>query len=106
MVIKRFEIYYAELDPAIGSEINKMRPCVIVSSTEINKVLNTVIIAPLTSTLRNYPSRINCLVNKKNGQIALDQIRTIDKVRLIKKIAVLDQNTSKQILETLVEMFS
>ncbi len=106
MVVKRFEIYYVQLDPTIGSEINKMRPCVIISSTEINKVLNTIIIAPLTSTLRNYPSRINCLVNKKNGQIALDQIRTIDKIRLIKKIALLDQNTSKQVLETLIEMFS
>jgi mRNA interferase MazF len=106
MVVNRFEVYFVQLDPTLGSEISKLRPCVIVSSKELNRSLNTVIIAPLTSTLRNYPTRINCLVAGKNGQVALDQIRTIDKIRLNRKIAVLDQGTGKQILENLIEMFS
>ena len=105
LVIKRFDVYLVDLDPTIGSEINKVRPCLIVSSNDINKVLNTVIVAPLTSTIRKYPTRINCLVAGKNGQIALDQIRTIDKRRLNRKIDVLDLETGKQVLKIIVEMF-
>lgn len=106
MVINRFEVYFVQLDPALGSEISKMRPCVVVSAKELNRSLNTVIIAPLTSTIRNYPTRINCFVDGKSGQVALDQLRTVDKIRLSRKIATLDQRTEVQILETLVEMFS
>ena len=106
MVVNRFEVYLVQLDPTIGSEISKVRPCVIVSARELNRALNTVIVAPLTSTLRNYPTRINCFVDGKSGQVALDQIRTIDKIRLSRKIAALDAPTSKKILENLIEMFS
>ena len=106
MVVNRFEVYFVQLDPTMGSEISKARPCVIISAKELNRSLNTVIIAPLTSTLRNYPTRINCFTDGKNGQVALDQIRTVDKIRLSRKIATLDQYTGKQILETLIEMFS
>lgn len=105
LVIKRFDVYLVDLNPTIGSEINKVRPCLVVSSDDINKVLNTVIVAPLTSTIRKYPTRINCLVAGKNGQIALDQIRTIDKRRLNRKIDVLDLETGKQVLKIIVEMF-
>ena len=106
MVVNRFEVYFVQLDPTLGSEISKVRPCVIVSAKELNRSLNTVIVAPLTSTLRNYPTRINCFVDGKNGQVALDQIRTIDKIRLSRKIAILDVPTGKKILENLIEMFS
>ncbi len=106
MVVNHFEVYFVQLDPTLGSEISKLRPCVIISAKELNRSLNTVIVAPLTSTVRNYPTRINCFVNGKNGQIALDQIRTIDKIRLSRKIATLDSYTGKQISETLVEMFN
>lgn len=105
MVIKRFEIYYVNLDPTIGSEINKRRPCVIISTDDLNRSLNTVIVAPLTSTIRNYPTRINCFVDGKNGQIALDQIRTADKQRLSKKIGSLDDEVRDIVLKTISEMF-
>lgn len=105
MVIKRFEVYFVELDPAIGSEINKVRPCVIISSDDANRTLNSFIVAPMTSTIRNYPSRVNCFVNGKKGQVALDQLRAIDKQRLKNKIAVLDKATSKNIVNILIEMF-
>lgn len=106
MVVNRFEVYFVQLAPTLGSEISKLRPCVIVSANELNRALNTVIVAPLTSTIRNYPTRINCTVDGKNGQIALDQIRTIDKIRLYRKLVNLDSTTGKQISETLIEMFS
>ena len=106
MVVERFEVYLVNLQPTIGSEINKTRPCVIISSNDLNRVLNTVIVAPLTSTIKNYPTRINCVVARKNGQIVLDQIRTIDKQRLIKKIDVLDKQTTEMVLAIIVEMFS
>ena len=106
MVVKRFEIYFADLDPTMGSEINKTRPCLIVSADDINRALNTVIVAPLTSTIRNYPTRVNCLVSGKNGQIALDQLRAIDKQRLSEKLEVLDPKTGKLVLEVIAEMFS
>jgi len=106
MVVKCFEVYFTNLDPTLGSEINKIRPCVVITSDDLNRVLNTVIIAPLTSTIRNYPTRINCFVGGKNGQIALDQIRAIDKKRLSKKIDVLTPETSKFMLGVINEMFS
>lgn len=105
MVIKRFEVYLINLEPTIGSEINKSRPCVIISSDDLNRVLNTVIVLPLTSGIRNYPTRINCYIVNKKGQIALDQIRSIDKQRLIKKIDILNTETRDSVLETLAEMF-
>ncbi|MFV0606849.1 MAG: type II toxin-antitoxin system PemK/MazF family toxin [Niabella sp.] len=105
MVVKRFEIYFVELDPTIGSEINKTRPCVIVSPDDMNRALHTVIIAPLTSTIRNYPTRVDCIVTKRKGQIALDQLKTIDKSRLRNKIGLLNSATQHSVLETLIEMF-
>ncbi|SDF32711.1 transcriptional modulator of MazE/toxin, MazF [Dyadobacter soli] len=106
MVIKRFEIYFASLDPTLGSEIRKTRPCLIVSPDEMNDHLNTVIIAPLTSTTRRYPTCVNCHVDGKDGQIALDQMRAIDKTRLTRKIGQLDPPTAQQVLSLLRKMFS
>ena len=105
-MISRFEIYYVNLDPTIGSEIKKTRPCVIISPDEMNRHINTVIIAPLTKVLRNYPTRVPCKVDGKQGQIVLDQIRTIDKSRLTKKIDRLTKATQKKVLNVLSEMFA
>ncbi len=105
-LVKRFEVFYIDLDPTKGSEIKKIRPCVIISPNEMNNALNTVIVAPLTSTIKNYPMRVNCVVDNRNGQIALDQIRTIDKLRLKKHIGTLDDNIQSKVVETLIVMFS
>lgn len=105
-MVKRFEIYFIELDPTRGSEIKKTRPALIISPDVMNEALNTVIVAPLTSTVKNYPSRINCEVKRKKGQIALDQIRTVDKVRIQKKLAVLKEPDQIKVLNLLAEIFS
>ncbi len=106
MDYQRFEIYLINLDPTVGSEIKKTRPCVIISPNEMNNHISTVIVAPLTSKLRNYPTRIPCKVEGKQGQIVLDQLRTVDKSRLIKKIATLAKPLQKKVSSGLVEMFS
>jgi len=105
-MISRFEVYYVNLDPTIGSEIKKTPPCVIISPNEMNHNISTIIIAPLTSKLKNYPTRVPWKVEGKQGQIVLDQIRTIDKSRLIKKIDTLNKNTQKKVLNVLSELFS
>ena len=97
MEIKQYQIILVNLDPTVGSEIKKTRPCVVISPNEMNKYLKTVIIAPMTSTSRNYPTRVKVDHNKKKGWIVIDQIRTIDKQRIIK---ILDQLTDKEIAET------
>ncbi len=84
MELKQYSVVLVNLDPTLGSEIKKTRPCVIVSPNEMNKYLNTIVIAPMTSNLRVYPTRVPVLHNHKNGMIAIDQIRTIDKVRIVK----------------------
>lgn len=106
MVIKRFEVHLVNLDPTFGHEIRKKKPCVIVSPNEMNKYLNTVIIAPLTSVKRGYPSRIECRFKGKQGEIILEQIRSVDKRRLISKMGSLNEDLQNQILEKLQEIFS
>lgn len=105
-MFSRFEVYYVNLEPTVGSEIKKTRPCVIISPNEMNYNISTVIIAPITSKLRNYPTRISCKVEGKQGQIVLDQIRTVDKIRLVKKIDNLNKATQNKVLNVLKEMFS
>jgi mRNA interferase MazF len=106
MVISRFDVYMVDLDPTKGSEIKKKRPCVIISPDEMNKYLNTVIAAPLTSVIKGYPSRVNCVFKYKKGEIALDQIRTIDKTRLVNRMGKLNEEISGNILNKLQEIFS
>ena len=103
--VNRFEIWQVILDPTVGSEIKKSRPCVVVSPDETNKYLYTVTIVPLTSTIRNYPTRINCIFDSKEGQLATDQIRSIDKIRLIQKLGELDEKTSRSLCSLLTETF-
>ena len=102
--ISQYEVYWVNLDPTIGSEITKTRPCVIVSPNELNKGLGTVLAAPLTSTIRNYPFRSLCTINEKRGSIALDQIRCVDKSRLFKKLAKLNKSEILELKSTLHEM--
>lgn len=106
LVVKRFEVYWVNLDPTIGSEIKKTRPCVIVSPNEMNRHIATIIIAPMTSKGNAYPTRVTCEFEGKTGQIVLDQLRTVDKKRLVKRLGEIAQETQKQVLATLVEMFA
>ena len=106
MVAKRFEVYLVALDPTVGSEIQKTRPCVVVSPDEMNGLLRTVIVAPMTTRIRSFPSRFGCRFQGKTGEIALDQLRTVDTARLIKRLGVLDHATDRAVLEVLREMFS
>jgi mRNA interferase MazF len=106
MAINRFEVYLVNLDPTVGSEIQKTRPCLIVSPDEMNHYIHTVIVAPLTTKGRNYPTRVPCRFKGKDGQVVLDQIRTVDCVRLIRKLGRLDNKTSARVLEVLQEMFA
>jgi len=105
MVIKRFEVWLVNLEPTLGSEINKTRPCVVISPDVVNKYLNTVTIAAMTSAKKPYPTRIDCLFKKQQGQIALDQIRSIDKIRFIKRLGVLDKVTCRIVCDALLELF-
>lgn len=84
MDLNQFEIVLVNLDPTIGSEIKKTRPCVIISPNEMNKYLNTIVLLPMTTNLKKYPTRVLVKHNKKTGMIAVDQIRTVDKTRIIK----------------------
>jgi mRNA interferase MazF len=104
--ICRFDVFLVSLDPSQGSEIKKTRPCVVISPNEMNKYIKTLIVAPMTSKVRNYPTRIPVVFEDQEGNIVLDQIRTIDKSRIIKKLGSLDYKTSSLLLETLEKMFS
>ena len=104
--VKRFEVYLVHLDPTRGSEIKKTRPCVIISPDEMNRYIRTVIVAPMTTKGRDYPTRVACTFDKKVGQVVLDQIRTVDKSRLIKKLGVLNRSVQEEILAVLTEMFA
>lgn len=106
MVINRFDVYLVNLDPTIGSEIRKTRPCLVVSPNEINHSLHPAIIAPMTTRGKDYPSRIPCRFKGKNGHVVLDQIRTVDQFRLVKKLGRLSEATSILVLEALQEMFA
>jgi len=106
MVIYRFEVWLVNLEPVRGSGISKTRPCVVISPDITNKHLKTVTIAAMTTTSKQYPTRVNCTFENRKGQIALDQIRSVDKVRLVKKLGNLNDKTSKDVCEVLVELFS
>ena len=106
MVVKRFDVYLVNLDPTIGSEIQKTRPCLVISPDEMNRNIRTVIIAPMTSAQKEYPTRVSCTFQKKIGQIVLDQIRTIDKARLIKKLGTIDSEDQLEVISILQQLFA
>lgn len=104
-MVKRFDIWLVKLNPTVGSEVNKTRPCMVISPDEVNKHLKTVTVIPLTSTIKDYPTRINCVFQNKNGQLVIDQIRSVDKKRLIKKLGTMNKETSIKTCEIITEMF-
>ena len=106
MIVNRFDVYLVNLDPTVGSEIQKTRPALIISPDEINHNIRTVIIAPMTTRGRAYPTRVACRFQNKEGQIVLDQIRTVDKIRLVKRISRVDEDVQQQVLNALQALFS
>jgi mRNA interferase MazF len=106
MVVNRFDVYLINLDPTVGSEIKKTRPCLIISPDEMNRHIRTVIVAPMTTAGKEYPTRISCTFKKKKGQIVTDQIRTIDKSRLIKRLGTIDPNTQLEVIAVLQRFFA
>ena len=104
--VRRYDIYLVSLDPARGSGIQKMRPCLVISPDEMNQHIRTVIIAPMTSTQRDYPSRVNVTFQRKKGQVVLDQIRTVDKSRLVSRLGVLPNARARDVEHVLGEMFA
>jgi mRNA interferase MazF len=105
MVISRFGVYLVNLDPALGHEIKKMRPCIVISPDEANRYLRTAIIAPMTTTIRGYPTRLELTFQGKHGEIALDQMRAVDKTRLIKYLGKIDKRTQIRTMGVLQELF-
>ena len=106
MVIERFGIYLATFDPTMGAEMGKTRPCVVICPDEMHRVVRTVLVAPLTSARKRYPTRVNCQFEGRDGQIALDQIRSFDRVRFIRKLGRLDHATASRVRKTLMDLFT
>ncbi len=106
MVINRFDVYLINLDPTVGSEIKKPRPCLIISPNEMNLHIQTVIVAPMTTAGKDYPTRVPCTFKKKMGQIVSDQMRTIDKKRLIKKLGMIDPGPQSEVISVLQRLFA
>jgi len=106
VVARRFDVYLVNLDPTVGSEIQKTRPCVVVSPNELNRHIATVIIAPMTTQGREYPTRVPCHFQGKEGHVVLNQLRTVDKVRLVKHLRRLDASEQQVVLAALAELFA
>ncbi len=106
MVVSRFDVYLIRLDPTQGHEIRKIRPCLIISPDEMNQHSDTVIVAPMTTKGRPYPTRVPVRFKGKSGQIVLDQIRTVDKSRLVKRVGKIDELIRTQVLTLLAELFA
>ena len=103
---RRDEVWLVSLDPTQGSEIQKTRPCLVVSPNEANGYLSTVIIAPMTTTERPYPTRVSITFQSRRGQVALDQIRAVDRKRLVRKLGTATAKTTQAVASVLVEMFA
>ena len=106
MVVKRFEVYLVNLDPTVGGEIKKTRPGLVISPDEMNRHMHTIIVAPMTTKGQSYPTRIACQFQNKEGQIVLDQIRTLDKTRLMKLLGRINPSTQEDVLRVLAEIFA
>jgi mRNA interferase MazF len=106
MVAERFEVYLVTLDPTVGSEIKKTRPCLIVSPNDMNRHLATVIVAPMTTKGRTYPTRVPCEFQGKIGEIVLDQLRTVDRTRLVKRLGRIAVPERKSVLAKLAALFA
>ena len=106
MEVSRFDVFLVNLDPTVGSEIRKSRPCVVVSPDEMNRYVRTVVVAPLTTAGRPYPSRVPVRFAGKDGQVVVDQLRTVDKVRLARRLGALEPREAAAVLEVLREFFA
>jgi mRNA interferase MazF len=106
MVVKRFDVYLINLDPTVGSEIRKTPPCLVISPDEMNRFIKTVIVAPMTTKGTSYPTRVLCKFQGRQGQVVLDQIRTVDKTRLVRRLGKVDKQTQAEVLSVLSEMFT
>lgn len=106
MVVERFDVYLVNLDPTLGSEIRKTRPCLVISPDEMNRWIATVIVAPMTTKGQTYPTRVACKFQGKEGQVVLDQLRAIDKSRLVRKLGRVSRSAQGKVLQRLVEMFA
>ena len=106
MVVERFDVYLVNLDPTVGSEIRKTRPCLVISPDEMNSHIRTVIVAPMTTVERDYPTRVFCTFQQQKGQIVLDQIRTIDKARLVRKLGTIDPQAQLDVVSVLQKLFA
>ena len=104
-MVRRYEVYWVDLNPTIGAEIQKIRPCVVVSPDELNEHLDTVIIIPVTSSIHGYPYRVRCRIMDRNGEIATDQIRTVDRRRIKNLITTLSLNEIFDLQQVLMQMF-
>ncbi len=106
MGVSRFDVFLVNLDPTVGSEIRKTRPCVVVSPDETNRHVRTVVVAPLTTTGRPYPSRVPVRLAGKDGQVVIDQLRTVDKARLVRRLGGLQARDAAAVLDVLREFFA
>ena len=106
MGVRRFDVYLIELDPTVGHEIRKTRPCLVLSPDEMNRYIRTVIIAPMTTKSHDYPTRIRCTFENREAYIVLDQLRTVDRQRLIKRLGRIDRKTQAAVLDALAELFA
>ena len=103
---RRDEVWLIGLDPSKGTEIKKTRPCLVISPDEMNEPLQIVLVAPMTTTLRTYPTRVSVTFQNKTGQIALDQLRAVDRQRLVRRLGVVSTKTAEAVSNVLMEMFA
>lgn len=106
MVIHRFDVVLVNLDPVVGHEIRKTRPCLVISPDEMNRHIDTFIVAPMTTRGRAYPTRISCTFRGKTGQVVLDQIRTVDRARIASRLGRIGEETQRAVLVALQELFA
>jgi len=102
---RRDEVWLIALNPSKGSEIRETRPCLVISPDEMNEELQTVLVGPMTTTQRGYPTRVSLTFRNKTGQVALDQMRAVDRQRLVRRLGVVSSKTAQAVSSTLVEMF-
>ena len=103
---KRDEVWLVALDPSKGTEIKKTRPCLVVSPDEMNEPLQTALVAPMTTTVRNYPTRVNVIFRNKPGQVAIDQLRAVDRQRLVRRLGTISSKAADEVSSVLIEMFT
>jgi mRNA interferase MazF len=106
VVIRRLDVFLVALDPVVGSEIRKTRPCLVISPDEMNRYLRTVIVAPMTTKGRLYPTRVRCRFRGKEGMVVLDQMRAVDRARLVRRLGRISQKNGETILALLAELFA